>query len=96
MRASKGTVALETKQGKIRLRLPRSVAEGSARYISTRLASNPENIRKAKILALNIESDIATGNLDPTLERYRLQKEIIGRISPSDRPQTLLELWDLY
>lgn len=41
--AARGSVTIENKQGKWRLRLPRSVAKDSARYISTRLDATESN-----------------------------------------------------
>lgn len=66
-------VGLENKQGKIRLRLPRSVAEGSSRYISTGLDFTPENQKKAQVVAWAIEEDIRRNQIDTTLERYKQQ-----------------------
>ncbi len=67
----KGRVAFEDKQGKWRLRLPREIAQGAARYISTKLESTPDNLKKAQRVAWEIEEDIATGNFDVTLQRYQ-------------------------
>ena len=95
-RATRGTVTVEEKQGKWRLRLPRAVAQDSARYISTRLDATPENFKKAQAVAWQIEEDIRTGLLDPTLERYLEQfKPKLRLLKPTKEPG-LGELWEMY
>ncbi|MEW6497703.1 MAG: tyrosine-type recombinase/integrase [Cyanobacteriota bacterium] len=87
------TVGIEKKNGRLRLRLPRSVADGSSRYISTGLT--PEDFRKAQAIAWQIEDDIKTGNLDTSLKRYKSafqQKQKIVKRSPED----LVSLWSKY
>lgn len=69
LKAAIGTVAIEEKQGKWRIRLPRTVAKDSARYISTRLDATPENFKQAQITAWTIEEDLRSGKFDPTLEK---------------------------
>ncbi|MBD2537524.1 tyrosine-type recombinase/integrase [Coleofasciculus sp. FACHB-SPT36] len=91
--ATKTAIGIEEKNGRLRLRLPRSVADGSSRYISTGLA--PEDFRKAQAVAWQIEDDIKTGNLDTSLERYKSafqQKQKVSKLSPED----LAGLWSKY
>jgi integrase len=90
-------VGIENKQGKLRLRLPRAIAEGSSRYISTGLDTTPENHKKAQIVAWTIEEDVRNNQLDPSLERYRRsfvtqQKTIVQKEPEID----LLSLWYKY
>jgi integrase len=66
-----GTVAIETKGGKLRLRLPRTIAEVNARYISTGLDDTPQNRCLPQVKAWEIEADIKHGKLDPLLKRYK-------------------------
>jgi integrase len=87
------TIGIEEKNGRLRLRLPRSVADGSSRYISTGLT--PEDFRKVQIVAWQIEEDIETEQLDTSLERYRSafqQKQKVVKRSPED----LVSLWSKY
>lgn len=86
-------VGLENKQGKIRLRLPRSVANGSSRYISTGLDFTPESQKKAQVVAWAIEDDIRLGQLDTTLERYKQEFRPKQQIT---RELDLLSLWQKY
>ncbi|ABA22192.1 probable integrase [Trichormus variabilis ATCC 29413] len=72
-KSSKADVAVEDKQGKLRLRLPRRIADGSSRYIYTGLDATTDNQKKAQVVAWQIEEDIRTDQLDPTLDRYKLQ-----------------------
>lgn len=49
--AARSTVAIENKQGKWRLRLPRLIAQDSARYISTCLDATQEHFKKVQRVA---------------------------------------------
>ncbi|ARV59521.1 hypothetical protein BZZ01_13575 [Nostocales cyanobacterium HT-58-2] len=87
-----GTVGVENKQGKLRLRLPTSVATGATRYISTRLDATPENTRLAQRRALEIQDDIERGTFDSTLQRYQFPIKTLQRIDAAD----IRSLWDEY
>ncbi|BCL34593.1 hypothetical protein NSMS1_10400 [Nostoc sp. MS1] len=92
-KANTGEIGIENKQGKLRLRLPRLIVDGSLRYIYTGLADTPENRKKAQIVAWQLEEDIRTGQLDPTLESYKQQfRPKITVVKKVD----LLELWASY
>lgn len=96
--AARGTVAIEDKQGKWRLRLPRSVAQDSARYISTRLDATEEHFKKVQRVAWQIEEDIKAGKLDITLERYQAEFKpqlTVVKLSPV-QSLDLKELWSKY
>lgn len=99
-RNKRGTVAVEEKQGKLRIRLPRTVAIASARYISTRLDITPENYKKAQVKAWEIEDDIRLGRLDITLEKYKVPKThpliFPGWKKTLPTPLSLIELWAKY
>lgn len=91
--ATKTAIGIEERNGRLRLRLPRVIAEGSARYISTGLT--PEDFRKAQAVAWQIEEDIKTGQLDTSLERYKSafqQKQKVVKRSP----ENLASLWSKY
>lgn len=100
-RNNRGSVGVEVDYGKLRLRLPRSLATGSSRYITTGLPDTPENRKLVQARAWEIERDIAAGTLDPTLERYRFRPitqatlTIVEAIKPRPLP-TLTELWSAY
>lgn len=96
--ASRGTVTIKNKQGKWRLRLPRSVAQDSARYISTRLDATEENFKKVQRVAWQIAEDIKTGKLEPTLERYQTEFKpqlTVITVTPA-KNLDLGELWSKY
>lgn len=95
-RAARGTVTVEQKQGKLRIRLPRTVAKDSQRYISTRLDPTQENLKKVQRVAWEIEEDIKLGCLDPTLEKYHQQFRPKLTIVKSTLAVDLGELWDRY
>ncbi|WP_414582386.1 site-specific integrase [Scytonema sp. PCC 10023] len=90
----KGIVGIENKKGKLRLRLPRSVATDSARYLSTGMDATLDNHRKAQRVALEIEEDIRAGQFDLSFERY------LGQFKT--QPQKIVrgtdlgELWGRY
>lgn len=99
-------VGIEEAKGKYRLRLPRSVGQGSSRYISTRLDVNATNYRQVLLKALEIESNIERGLFDVTLERHKIAPEqtIVKQIQVSSNPvspppkpvPSVLELWSAY
>jgi hypothetical protein len=99
LKAAIGTVAIEEKQGKWRIRLPRTVAKDSARYISTRLDATTENFKQAQLAAWTIEEELRTGQFDPTLEKYK-PKPVLTLVHPLGKPAKksldLGELWDRY
>lgn len=92
--ASAGSVGVDTRQGKWRIRLPRSVAKDSQRYISTRLDATPENLKRVQTVAWQIEEDLKAGNFDPTLERYSFKPHLTV-VKPAKQLE-LLELWQKY
>jgi integrase len=96
--AARGTVTIENKQGKWRLRLPRSVAQDSARYISTRLDATESNFKKVQRVAWQIEEDITTATLDITLECYQAEFKpqlTVVTVTPI-KSLDLRELWSKY
>lgn len=98
----KGNVGVEEYRGKLRLRLPRTVVDGGKQvYLSTGLDANEINRRRVDSIANWIEEDILTGNLDPTLDRY---KEKLGTykqpqltiVKPNTPESDVLQLWVKY
>ncbi|MEJ1935374.1 site-specific integrase [Nostoc sp. NIES-2111] len=86
-------IGIENKQGKLRLRLPRLIVDGSLRYIYTGLTDTPDNRKKVLIVAWQIEEDIKTNQLDATLESYKQQfRPKITVVKKVD----LSELWASY
>lgn len=95
-KASAGTIAIEEKQGKYRIRLPRSIAKDSSRYISTRLDATPENLRKVQRKVFEIEEDLEAGKFDPTLDKYQFRL-YLSVVSKTSKPVVeLKELWGKY
>jgi integrase len=86
-RRPKGTVAVESVQGRLRLRLPRSCP---IRYLSLNLADTARNRKVASAKAGQIESDIVFERFDTTLNRYRNPLQLPKGKTP------LLEIWDAY
>lgn len=96
IKAAKGTVTIEVKQGKWRIRLPRTVAKDSQRYISTTLEATPDNLKKVQRVVWDIEEDIRTGNLDPSLSRYTQQFRPKLTVVRNTSSLDLGKLWELY
>lgn len=97
-RASKGSVGIESFQGRLRLRLPRQICEAQHRYLTLGKADTPENRKSAELQAHQIELDITSGNFDTTLARYK-PKTHLTLVKPVESPQKALklaELWDKY
>lgn len=94
-KASKGSVGVESFQGRLRLRLPRQIYSGKQKYLTLGLADTPENWKEAEAKAWQIEKDILAGYFDPTLAKYKPQTHltVVEAIKPAI---TLSELWDKY
>lgn len=94
-KATKGSVGVESFQGRLRIRLPRQVYGGKQKYLTLGLADTPENRKEAEAKAWRIEKDILAGYFDSTLAKYRPQKylTVVEAIKPAI---TLSELWDKY
>ena len=97
-KASKGSVGVESFQGRLRLRLPRQLYGGTQKYLTLGVADTPENRKLAEQKARQIELDILAGYFDPTLAKYRPQTHL-SIIKPSEDVEkvlTLVELWERY
>lgn len=97
-KTSKGSVGIESFQGRLRLRLPRQLYSGKQKYLTLGLADTPENRKEAGSRAWTIEKDIQANNFDSTLNKYRPQT-YLALVNVEEAPQkalTLAELWDKY
>ncbi len=75
-RNPKGTVGIESFQGMLRLRLPRTIFEGGKQErICLGLPDTPQNWQIAEAKAKLIEAEIVLGQFDPTLKRYKQQSK---------------------
>ncbi|MEQ9551845.1 MAG: tyrosine-type recombinase/integrase [Coleofasciculus sp. G3-WIS-01] len=102
-KASKGSVGVESFQGRLRLRLPRQLYSGKQKYLTLGLDDTSENRTIAEAKKKQIESDIATesvvaGTFDRTLAKYRPQTHL-KLVEPAEQTQKVLkldELWENY
>lgn len=94
-RAKKGSVGVEAFQGRLRLRLPRSLYNGKHKYLTLGLDDNAINRKKAELTASTIELDILNNAFDFTLAKYKPQKNKTRDDKP-DTPLDLSELWERY
>lgn len=76
MKSQNGTVAIEGKEGRLRVRLPRYLFEGKQKYVSLLMDDTPANRQKARRVVQSIEDDISFGTFDKTLERYRPKNSV--------------------
>lgn len=91
----KGTVSIITSNGRLQLRFRYA---GDRKYVSLGLPDTPVNQKAAQRLASQIELDIASGNFDPTLAKYKPQSVLsttVPDITPKATP-TLTDLWLAY
>jgi integrase len=79
IKASKGTVKTEVSQGRLRLRWGYA---GERYCLALGLPDSQLNRTVADRKARQIEGDVATGNFDPTLEKYKTQvQQKVSQIS---------------
>lgn len=98
-KSGKVSVEWESCKGELRLRLPREVYAGKQRYLTfANLPDTPENRLWAESKAREVESDILSGNFDPSLVKYR-QHANLAPAKPAGfqrNAPTLAELWQGY
>ncbi len=89
-RTSKGSVAILNSNGRLQLRFNYA---GKRRYLSLGLPDTKANRAAAELKAKQIERDIAYGEVDTTLAKYKPSTELVTPvITPSDQ----IELDDLW
>lgn len=98
-----GTVGIEVKGNKLRLRLPRAINGESQKYISTRLDNTSENFKRLQSLAWQIKADISAGKIAETIQSYYSQfKATSLEVAQNDlvavaaKAITLSQLWAQY
>jgi len=90
----KGKVGVSPYNGVLRLSIPRYLCEGQRRYLYLNLQDTPDNRKFAEAKAQQIEADILYERFDPTLKRYRPQKNVISEQKTSQ--ETLAQLYKQY
>lgn len=91
MKTSKGTVALENRDNRIRLRWS---ASGKRYSLALGLPYTSINVKAAQRISAQIELDIASGNFDQTLEKYRINQTTSKKASNTFSKEYLLPVWD--
>lgn len=94
IKSSKGTVSIETFQGRLRLRLPRSLYEGKQKYITLGLADTEENRAIAEERRALAERDIKLDMFDFTHNKYKPGSHLT-LVEPL-KPKTVPKLDELY
>jgi len=99
VKASKGSVGIESFQGRLRLRLPRQLYDGKQKYLSLGLPDTDTNRQLAEAKAQLIESDIRVERFDYTLVKYGQPLPPTLIVIESIKPKAnfdLAELWQRY
>ena len=69
-KTSKGQASITCNNGYLRISLPRTLNEGSQKYIPLALKDTPDNRAKAQLKLKSIQRDIDYGEFDNTLAKY--------------------------
>jgi len=94
---SKGSVGIETFQGRLRLRLPRQLYSGKQKYLTLGLDDSLGNRTIAEAKVKQIESDIAYERFDYTLNKYRPEHaRLDDTATETPKNLNLTELWEKY
>jgi hypothetical protein len=94
---SKGSVGIETFQGRLRLRLPRQLYGGKQKYLTLGLDDSPGNRKIAEAKVKQIESDIACEGFDYTLNKYRPEHaRLVVPTTVTLENLNLSQLWEKY
>jgi len=88
-KGSKGSVGVESFQGRLRLRLPRQLYGGKQKYLTLGLDDTLQNRKLASAKAKEIEADIVYERFDLTLSKYRPQNASPTRVSAENSLKTL-------
>jgi len=97
LKHSKGSIVLDSRDGRLRLRLPRSLFNGKQTYLSLGIDDTKLNRKLAEQKIHQIELDILSGNFDFTLAKYKPQTHlaVIEHINPKQEI-SVPELWEKY
>ncbi|MEM8602463.1 MAG: tyrosine-type recombinase/integrase [Cyanobacteria bacterium P01_H01_bin.121] len=68
-----GVVGIDAPNGRLRIRLPRSLHQGQQKHISLRMSDTPSNRLRAELIMKLIQEDVALGQFDYSLSRYGLR-----------------------
>jgi integrase len=97
VRAKKGSVVVQTNEGRLRLQMPRQLYGGNRKFLYLNLADTPENWELAEAKARLIESDIKFERFDPTLKKYKSQTHLTVIETVKPKPElTFTQLFSKY
>lgn len=89
-RAKKGSVVIDSRNGMLRLRFPRTLFNGTQKYLSLNLPDNDINRKIAEAKTSQINIDIICNQFDFTLNKYRMIT------APEQDTVSLLEIFKQY
>ncbi|MBD2439881.1 site-specific integrase [Nostoc sp. FACHB-110] len=95
---TKGSVTVQSFQGRLRLRLPRQLFDGKQKFLTLGLDDTPGNRQIAEAKAKEIEKDIQVnvlvpGTFDYTLNKYRPEYFRLVEAKCSEYSVNLQEIW---
>lgn len=76
LKHSKGSIVLDSREGRLRLRLPRALFNGKQTYLSLGIEDTKLNRKLAEQKKRQIELDILSNNFDFTLAKYKPQTHL--------------------
>lgn len=91
MKKPKGSVSVENSNNRLRLRWS---CEGERYCFALGLPYSAVNLKLAQKTANQIELDIASGNFDPTLDKYRNKQTTAAKTPKKINNEHLLPVWD--
>ncbi len=96
-RSTKGSVGIESFQGRLRLRLPRELYEGKQKYLTLGLDDAPDNRKLAEAKKQLIEHDIRYEKFDQTLTKYRAgHTRLVEATAVPKQAVDIGQLWKKY
>ncbi|MEM7724962.1 MAG: hypothetical protein AAF208_01155 [Cyanobacteria bacterium P01_A01_bin.45] len=99
-KSKNGSVTIQCYRGELRIRLPPSINNGKQTHIYTNLDDTAFYRKHLLVIALKIEDDIHSGDLDTSLESYKAAlksiKEARKKTIQISTKSDLLNLWLKY
>jgi integrase len=95
----RGLANLNSDQGRLRIRFPRSLFGGRLKFLALGLDDTPTNRVKAEKIIQSVNADIEFGRFDLSLERYKpyyRQKNHLKAVEELYPDISLIQLWNQY
>jgi integrase len=93
-KAQKGTVVVQSNEGRLRLQLPIHLFDGKQKFLDLNMADTVENRELAQAKAQIIEADIKFEEFDSTLKKYKPPTYLT--VVESIKPKTEITFSELF